>query len=434
MSTTYFVIEVRDETSAAIEPSAAELVDEKAGTRTALSKDKSRGWSVDVSALEGKFRLELSLPKHPMLPFRLDIATKKGAKQVSFQATTPKCCTLARKHATEGDDSSPVHFTATFVLAKQHEEIVFAAGWDFSGGGYNDAYCDAWRDDLYEGQTSISGKKVKTTRLIHDHTVVTLFDFRLGERIRRIKGQAGWHEMDRVLQGAVKTRLGSVHHDAINKLRHDDDSCSITHVYAHVKTLGKDFPGSLLGLHIISHAWAGGPIVVDTFEDPPYKAGGAKQDERDPGDKDGRPKDFNSKNMPDVANFKAAFKAGAIAKIWGCYATTVYRDMVRVAAGAKDKTTKLAVRWDSTTVLQMTATEIEDFFRDQILKNSYMTMMAQAAGITVYGAPPGMGANLKMAGGRNYMFVDQSSYAKEFKWYKDALGLEPDESGHFAYK
>lgn len=62
-----------------------------------------------------------------------------------------------------------------------------------------------------------------------------------------------------------------------------------------------------------------------------------------------------------------------------------------------------------------------------------MAKMASAADVTVYGAPPGMGADLRAVGRRDYMFVNQSDYRIEYEWYQTALGLTPDVSGHFPF-
>jgi hypothetical protein len=44
-----------------------------------------------------------------------------------------------------------------------------------------------------------------------------------------------------------------------------------------------------------------------------------------------------------------------------------------------------------------------------------------------------MGSNLRRVGKRWYMFVEPRVYDLEYHWYAEALGLEPDISGHIAY-
>src|SRR5690606_22543877 len=207
-----------------------------------------------------------------------------------------------------------------------------------------------------------------------------------------------------------------------------DDSISIVHVYRHIIELGRRSPGSVAGFHVFSHAWAGGPILVNTDQEGHY----ADSARRDPGDKDGRTKDFSPVNMPEREHFAVAFAPGAIAKIWGCYATTLYRRMVRAAAKTRDPEVPLTVRAGKYTRTR-SANEIEREFRESLIGDSYMARLGRAAGIAVYGAPPGMGANLRRVDKRYYMFVNRDVYALEYRWYAETLGLEPDLSGHFPY-
>ena len=106
---------------------------------------------------------------------------------------------------------------------------------------------------------------------------MTIFDFKMGTRTRMVKSASGWMEMDCVLQGTVKTHLGS-YKDATNvQKRYLDDSISIRHVYDYISALGAVAPGTLREFHIFSHAWAGGPILVETYEGAAYAVGGAQQ-------------------------------------------------------------------------------------------------------------------------------------------------------------
>ncbi len=302
------------------------------------------------------------------------------------------------------------------------------AGWDYSGGADNHRWSTTWRDDLYAGETLLRGEPEPIPRRIHDHTLVTLFDFKTGLRTQQLKTDAGWHDCDEALQGSVATHLGPYHDDQANARRQAEDSISIVHVYRHLIELGRVSPGCVLDWHVFSHAWAGGPILVNTSEGPRY----AHAPPRDPGDKDGRLKDFAPANMPERELFAAAFAPTAVAKLWGCYATTMYRRMARAAARAEDPDAPLRVRAGDH-VRRLSARAITEEFRERIIGDSYMARLGRAAGITVYGAPPGMGASLRRVGKRYYMFVKPKVFALEYRWYAAALGLEPDISGHFAY-
>ena len=440
---TYVVIRAIDEHNADLTVDGARLIDDQARLAETFANDPARGMSVDVSATTpGAYQLRVELPDHPVLAFNGELTETKGERSFKFVKPTPKCITVSRTRAIEGDATSPVLITVTLALTKKHAEFVLVAGWDYSGGADNTQYALTMRDDLYEGKTNHIAapdkvsKNVAITKRIHDHTIVVLYDFKSGKRIRWIKGQTGWHEIDRVLQGTVATHTGRYSDAANAQKRHDDDAISITHVYDYIIDLGRQYPGTLVGFHIFSHAWDGGPILVNTTQASPYNYGDADEHLRDPGDKDGRHKDFTIDNMPDVAHFQAAFTSDATLKVWGCLAVTLYKTMARTAAKArkdkKPRDQKLDFQVDGDSY-SMTQEEIEEYFRTQIIDDSYMRRLGDAVGLPVYGAPPGAGANLHSIGSKNYMYVDQSIYSTMLKWYEDALGLQRDEMGHLRY-
>ncbi len=424
------VVTVVDETGAAITPTAVKLV---AGATThAFADVPPQGLSLDLATpAAGTWQLVLELPDHPPLPFQVQVAGT-GAKTIAFAGDSPRCCALASASVTDGSNGTRKLFTFAFSLSKKHTELVMLAGWDYHGGSDNTLYAKTWRDDLYSGETWQTGKKASITKRIGDATVVTIFDFKSGNRVRYIKGKRDWHVMDRVLQGSVPTHTAGGETAAAVQQRHDDDSISIVHAYRYVQDLGVAAAGSLLRFDIFSHAWVGGPIMIDTWQAPDFDAGGAREGERDPGDKDGRSKDFSSTNMTRRGDFKKAFAADAVAKMWGCQATTDNRALVRAAAGAKDPDATLSVSYAGKTYA-VTAKQIAAAMNKNILPDTYMKQLAKTVGITMYGAPPGMGASLRAVGARNYMFVDQSVYKLEYAWYKSAIGLVPDETGYFPY-
>ena len=419
------VVKVKDETGADVTPKSVEIV---IGTTShAFADVAGQGLSLDLAGLAGgEAKLVLTLPDHPALPFSLKLSGTT-AKAVGFDGTSPLCCTLSKQTATDGAAGTRTLFVFAFAMTKKHTEIVLAAGWDYHGGADNTLYAKTWRDDLWAGTTYATGTKTTIGKLITPTTVVTLFDFKSGNRTRYIKGSTDWHRMDKVLQGAVATYTAGGETDAALQKRYADDSISIVHVYGYIQDLGVAAPASLLRFDIFSHAWVGGPIMINTWEGSAYSS----TTSRDPSDKDGRSKDFAS--MARVADFKKAFGAGAVAKMWGCQATTDNRTIVRAAARAKDKAAKMKISYAGKDY-DISAAEIANAVRTKILPGTYMKALATAAGITMYGAPPGMGANLRAVGSRNYMYVDQSTYALEYKWYADALGLKPDVTGYFAYE
>ena len=429
MHKTHLSLQFSDAAGGTITPDAARFIDDQGRLAESFAQDGARGFALEISKLKaGEYELRIDLPSYPTLVFQVKLTDKGTQRSFTFRGTTPKCCSIARKHATAGDETSPVLYTAAFALGSQYQELVLVAGWDYSGGSDNSLYAKTWRDDLYEGYTWITGKKTKIARVVYDYTIVSLFDFRSGQRTRWMKGQKKWHVMDVVLQGAVPTRTSGTADE-----RHGDDSISVVHVYEYIKRCGDEAAGSVVGLHVFSHSYLVGPILVNTYEGADYIAGGAKEDERDPGDKDARRKDFNGKNLKDPARLKAAFGADAIIKIWGCFAHRELRAIVRAAYDHRktpDKKIKITYVGKSR---EMTPKKIVSLFQKTVLPASYMAKMAKAIGKSVWGAPPGTGANLKTVGKRNYMFVDLKYYSKAVKWYTTVLKLRADEGNYIPF-
>lgn len=413
-----FVVTLRDLAGAPLSTNNAHLIGDVSYALEPDGDGRQRLVSTELGS--GRYQLRVDLVGRPQLRLQLDVSREGDSLELDFVGRKPRCCELRREATITQLD---------VTLGPSHEEMIFVAGWDYSGGAQNARWSMTWRDDLYAGATWLSGSRREIPRQIHDHTVVTMFDFQTGERVQQLKADKGWHDCDRALQGSVPTHLGSYKDEEANQKRHADDSISIVHIYQHIIELGRQSPGCVRGLHMFSHAWAGGPILVNTDQARQY----AHSPARDPGDKDGRTKDFSERNMPEREHFAAAFAPEAIAKIWGCYATTLYRRMVRAAAKSDDPDKLLTVRYGDE-VRKLTAAQIESELLEDVIGNSYMTKLARTAGITVYGAPPGMGSNLKRVGKRYYMFVKPRVFALEYRWFKDVLGLDADISGHFGYE
>ena len=425
------VIQAADTAGTAITPTAVQL--QGAATHN-FADVAGQGLSLDLSGVAaGDYSLVVALPNRPELPFKVKVEDKSSVKLISFRGKTPACCALTKQAAASGSASSRTLYVFAFTMEASHSEVVLVAGWDYSGGADNTKYATTWRDDLQLGYSYQSGKKKSITKVITDSTLVTMFDFESGNRTRWLKGRKGWHQLDVVLQGTVATHTGKYSTPANVQKRHDDDSMSIVHVYEYVADIGKNTAGALLRFDIFSHAWAGGPILVNTNQDAEFSSGGARETERDPGDKDGRLKDFSAVNMPRAADFKAAFGATAVGKVWGCFATTDYRKLVRAAAKASDKTKKLKIQLSSGEI-EATANQIKDYFKNTLLPGSYMGLLSGASGVGVWGAPLGLGANLHSVGKRNYMHIEPSSFPTEYKWFKDEFSMTPDDSGYLEFK
>ncbi len=109
------------------------------------------------------------------------------------------------------------------------------------------------------------------------------------------------------------------------------DKMSIVDVYKEVQKIGSRDPGTLVELSFFSHAWYGGPILVNSYDDaivtttPPGSATPVATpvpvNARDPDDMDPRgAKDFIAPTMTAVQldNFQKAFGPNSFIWIWGC--------------------------------------------------------------------------------------------------------------------
>lgn len=137
------------------------------------------------------------------------------------------------------------------------------------------------------------------------------------------------------------------------------DKLSILHVYQTAQVIGVLEPGTLVELSFFSHAYMGGPILVNSYDNGTHSAivppaTTAREvplagSERDPDDNDPRAaKDFVSPTM-DAAELKAfqnAFHKDGYIWIWGCaFPPTIHQVLHKVEthplykpAGLDDKT------------------------------------------------------------------------------------------------
>lgn len=438
---TYLAIAARDVDGGQHEVTAAELVDEH-GTVTTFDDDFMLGISLHTTDTpRGKYSLRIEVGRRPQLCLNVELREKKGVLGLVFANPTPRCVSLVDNCARKDDQTSPTLLTLTLTLGKRHEEVVLVAGWEYHGDDPMIGFATSYRDDQYDGKTcdiysKTRNEKVEIPQRIHDYTIVTLFDFYSGDRVRWVKGQKGWHEMDRVLQGTVRTYREQWDADDNYYKRHDDDSISITHVYDHIIELGRIAPRSVVAFQIFSHAWGGGVIPVNTWEDDEYSARGAKQHLRDPGDKDGRPKDFSFDSMPELDYFRRAFARGAHVKVWGCLHEKAYVDMIMAERRAEAEGLSDEEEFECSIdgeKLQSTRGELRDQI-GQIIVDSYMKNMAKAIGRTVYGAPPGLGSSMGKFNKRRYMYVNQGWNPKVFAWLKKHFhGIVPDGTGYLPY-
>ena len=107
---------------------------------------------------------------------------------------------------------------------------------------------------------------------------------------------------------------------------------SIVDIYKFIQRIGgqEETAGFIIELSIFSHSEEKGPVLVNTFQNKVEEEGKiidyAMVKKRDPTDKDGRLKDFESENMSEIElkHFRRAFHADGIVWLWGCQFDTGY--------------------------------------------------------------------------------------------------------------
>lgn len=158
---------------------------------------------------------------------------------------------------------------------------------------------------------------------------------------------------------------------------------SIVDIYKEVQNIGLNYPGTLMELSFFSHAWMGGPILVNSYDDgnytyqPPPPATtpitiALPLGQRDPDDLDPRGyKDFLPPNMSsvDLANFQNAFNTNGFSWIWGCaFPRDVHEILHKIENHSKYKSSGLA--------------DGEDFnFRN--MKSAHVSLISSYLGIVI---------------------------------------------------
>jgi hypothetical protein len=387
-------------------------------------------WSLELNPLiAGDVQLVLRIDEHPVLPFAMR-ALDGDESPFSFRGQVPRCASLTRQVVTRGGDQSVTIVAVQFCLARKHEEVIMVAGLDYKGSGTVTymRFAETLRDDLYAGKCHFGGSRHVIPRVIHDHTVVTSFDFATGYRRRQIKGQKKWHEFDAIRLGAKAPHVEFPNTLEIQDRRRDEDTISITHVYDYISSLGTEAPRTLLQMNCFSHAWIEGPILLDTNERDEYKNMYCKG-RRDPGDKDPRCKDFSEENIHDIKGFCRAFAPSGFVKVWGCLRHGLHGHVDAVAdlADAEEmRTCPDGIDYNSR--------EIAEKIRREAIPFSYLGNLIKKAGIAGFGAVPTTTSNYQGVGLRSYMFVDRSVHGKHLKWFERNFNVKADQWGYVDFQ
>lgn len=238
---------------------------------------------------------------------------------------------------------------------------------------------------------------------------------------------------------------------------------SIMDIYKEVQTIGSKNAGSLMELSFFSHAWMGGPILVNSYDDGyftqrvagttatkkiPLPAGS-----RDPDDLDPRGnKDFSSPNMSstELKNFQKAFHTNGFSWIWGCaFPKDVHQILYKIEKHPKYKSSGVS---DSTeflfrymnhghvrlleSFLNITIPNKNNFkikfvdlkkFICKVSVASYSQILANSSKKNVIGGV--MGTYSEYDKGRLPLMHVYKGFARHFTFYKNYMGFSFDKEG-----
>jgi len=241
---------------------------------------------------------------------------------------------------------------------------------------------------------------------------------------------------------------------------------SVLDIYQAVRQIGKGDPGTLVELSFFSHAWHGGPIMVNSYDngvvstiippattpvDTPLPAGA-----RDPDDFDPRIKDFTAPTMDAaaLAEFKKAFATDGYVWIWGCAFPRVVHEILHKVEnhpsyktrGLDDKKefTFKNFRADHADVLEtylrpelggpfpdrkkiVLKFELIKLFICRVTTAAYTHHIAVAAGVKAFGGV--MGTYSEYDTGPLPLMNVYKNFGPHFTFYKNYMGFSFDPEG-----
>jgi hypothetical protein len=184
---------------------------------------------------------------------------------------------------------------------------------------------------------------------------------------------------------------------------------SIVDVYQYLQAAGEKRPAKIDEVHFFAHSITEGPVLVNTRDFVKSERLGRRV-QRDPLDKDGRAKDFESVNMSNEAarQFKDAFGASGRLFLWGCSVDPFAKHLLLTTAkrlpmiaDSKFGNERIEYKWNpdwgeqaeftksfgtSELVVSKTPNQVKEVIRG-IMKDHYAQKLAVKAGLTVAGLP-----------------------------------------------
>lgn len=291
-------------------------------------------------------------------------------------------------------------------------EVVFISGTEYFDGGT--------RFRIFAENHAIALRREKK---VDAGTIITLFaaDDRSRDTIVYATGGA--------LMRIASKSFGSTNDIVPGKQRAPvvGSDISVVDLYKYLSGVGVSEPGRVKEVGFFSHSFPGGPILFNSADEPSVP-------QRSAADFDARMKDFNPTNRANWPNLKAAMAGDASWHIWGCSATTHYKNLIAAATLHRNDdeneffTVKTLLRDHNGRVSTLTEERTtrkrlrEDMYY-QFRSSSYMAAAAAHLGIAVFGAPPGVGssfANPQLAGSPDLsiMFIDTKSNKTQYGYFR----------------
>jgi hypothetical protein len=321
-------------------------------------------------------------------------------------------------------------------------------------------------------------KRIIAANKAREDLTFQVFDVRAGEVVTHTITYPSGKRTETVAKGAPFAPVTRANYDRIGSGAdahyHFKDGqtgmISVTDVYAAVRAIGSSAAGTLLELSFFSHAWHGGPILVNSHDDgfaagPPAIPGGPPTalpigGARDPDDKDPRGhKDFTPPNMSaaQVAEFQAAYHPDAYSWSWGCAFPRVIHEILHKLerhrdyrqTGLADATVFVFDNFRADHILRLESVlgmlfldprrvelEFKELKRYFCLETeaSYTHMLAVNSKRKAFGGV--MGTYSEYDTGRLPLMHVHGGFARHLQFYKNYLGFafDPERRGYGEFK
>jgi len=371
--------------------------------------------TVPIAGSAGDWLLVVSLKdKAPVVQ---PLTLKKTGDEFTASVRKGAVATVTFTGALRTVGASKVKETAFKVVLHPAAELVFLGGVDYArrdpGTG--------WLFHLYGfHRADVLWREKK----IHPGTVVTVFSLAKITRTTRLRGVKGWVDVEVVQLADPALRVlppaGGAYVPVVGIDIH------ITDFYTYLAEVGTRAPKSVQEVGIFSHSYPGGPILYNTGQ-----GGFAASPDRSPDDFDARAKDFNATNFPAYADMKDALAAACRWTIWGCSATTHYKNRSRKSLEAIRKglaETEFFVvdteYHDHDGTLEATEQERTSEIRHRwamdtlFRKITYPAEAAARLGIEVRSACPGVGSDPTTIDGIEMLMVDLAVYRPVYDYFR----------------